>query len=59
MVTAGWVSVNRFGLALDGVSDFRLFGMGGKMASFGIFWFGGAKGGGGGWMGESFMPVSL
>jgi hypothetical protein len=29
------------------------------MGSFGIFWIGGAKGGGGGWMDESFMPVSL
>jgi hypothetical protein len=29
------------------------------MGSFGIFWFGGANGGGGDWMDESFMPVSL
>ena len=29
------------------------------MGSFGIFWFSGAKGGGGGWTDESFMPVLL
>lgn len=29
------------------------------MGSLGIFWFRAAKEGGGGWMDESFMPVSL
>jgi hypothetical protein len=29
------------------------------MGSFGIFWRRGVKGGGGGWMDESFMPVLL
>ena len=29
------------------------------MGSFGIFWFGGAKGGGGGWTDERIMPVLL
>jgi hypothetical protein len=29
------------------------------MGSFGTFGFGGAKGGGGGWTDESFMPAPL
>jgi hypothetical protein len=46
MVAGGWVSVNRIGLVADGASGFSLFGLGGKMGSFGIFRFGGAEGGG-------------
>jgi hypothetical protein len=59
MVAGGWVAVNRFGLVADGVSGCGLYGLGGKMGSFGIFRFRGAMEGGGGWKDESFMPVSL
>ena len=58
IVTGGWVSVNRIGLVADGVSGFSLFRLRGEMGSFGISWFGGSKGDGGG-MDESFMPVLL
>ena len=59
IVTAGWVRVSRFGLAADGVSGCGLFGLAGKMGSFGIFWIWAAMGPAGGWGDESFIPASL
>ena len=54
---ADWRGAGGFGLGSwwDSVSGWIWYELGGKMASFGIFWFGR----GGGWGEESFMPVLL
>jgi hypothetical protein len=60
---SGWNT--QAGSLTDGVSGCVWFWLGGKMGSFGIFWFGDTNSGGGlgreagAWMGESVMPAPL